>query len=277
MKTKSNAEVLFDHNGRRIPYSGMRVFNQVSLNYYKIKQPVIDFEKILLNSQKHASVDSHISAKSFSDACIGLRDSLKGNKSLSNLFKGVHVPFICAKAPIREGDIGSELVENSLPSVASSFKAAYPDLHCKAVLQGNTKLSGALSVQSDSRYEQLINAHQDKTIVGWYFPQALQEYDVASQSEQMKTLPPYDGLVLSGSIEVSAAIVGSPGLLVNKEDYPPVLCLSSLKHDDDRMILCYKAYGLHLEFWGMSQMLTPGVTQVSEQWTGGLTLFTVID
>lgn len=277
MKTEGTIKALFDDNGRRIPYKGMRVFNKVSSNYYKIKQPDIDFEKILLNSQKHANVDLRFSADSFRDTCTDLKGRLEGDKLLKNLFKGVHIPFICPQSSTKGCDMGSELVENTLPSVASSFKDAYPDLHCKAILQGSTKLPGALSVQPNSRYEQFIDAHKDKTIVGWYFPQALQEYDIASQSEQMKTLPLCDGLVLSGVVDVSAALVGSPELLVNKEDYPPVLCLSALKHEDDRMILCYKAYGLHLEFWGMSQMLTPEVKQVSEQWSGGLTLFAVVD
>ena len=100
---------------------------------------------------------------------------------------------------------------------------------------------------------------------------------IASQSAQMKTLPIHKGLVLSGGLDTAAALVGSPGLLVNENDYPPVLCLSALKHVDERLMLCFKSYGQHLEFWGMSQMLTPKITQVSEQWSGGLTLFAPID
>ena len=86
----------------------------------------------------------------------------------------------------------------------------------------------------------------------------------------MQTLPLYENLVLSGGLDTAAALVGSPDLLVNKDDYPPVLCLSALKHSDERLMLCFKAYGQHLEFWCMSQMLSPGQTQVSEQWSGGL-------
>ena len=66
-------------------------------------------------------------------------------------------------------------------------------------------------------------------------------------------------------------------LLVNIDDYPPVLCLSALKLSDERLMLCFKAYGQHLEFWCMSQMLAPGQKQVSEQWSGGLTVFAVIE
>jgi len=276
MKISNNSQALFDDNGRRIPYEGMRVFNEVSLQYYKIIQPEINFEEILSNSQNHADIDLKITAESFEHACIEIKKKIINNPSLKNLFKGVCVPFICPKSS-SEKDLGVELEKVALPSVASSFKAKYPNLHCKATLQGNSQLSDKLSISPNSRYENFINAHKDKVTVGWYFPQALQEYDIASQSGQMKTIPAYDGLVLSGGVDTAAALVGSPSLLVNKNDYPPVLCLSALKHEDEHLMLCFKSYGHHLEFWGMSQMLTPEITQVSEQWSGGLTLFTTID
>jgi|APSaa5957512535_1039671.scaffolds.fasta_scaffold35658_3 hypothetical protein len=276
MRPLNNSQTLFDDNGRRIPYEGMRVFNEVSLQYYKINQPEINFEEILSNSQKYANVDSKITAESFEYTCVELKKKIKRNSSLKNLFKGVCVPFVCPKSS-PEKDLGAELEKVALPSVASSFKAAYPSLHCKATLQGSSQLSDRLSVSPNSRYEDFVKTHKDRTIVGWYFPQALQEYDITSQSAQMKTIPTYDGLVLSGGVDAAAALVGSPGLLINENDYPPVLCLSALKHEDERLMLCFKSYGHHLEFWGMSQMLTPEITQVSEQWSGGLTLFTAID
>ena len=267
---------LFDEQGCRIPFEGMRKFNEISMSYYKINQPKINFEEILSNSQKYANVDSNITAESFEYTCVELKKKIEENFLLENLFKGVYIPFICPKSS-SEKDLGAELEKVALPQVASSFKAAYPHLHCNATLQGSFQLSGRLSVSPNSRYVGFIKTHKDKTIVGWYFPQALQEYDIASQSAQMKTLPIHKGLVLSGGLDTAAALVGSPGLLVNENDYPPVLCLSALKHVDERLMLCFKSYGQHLEFWGMSQMLTPKITQVSEQWSGGLTLFAPID
>jgi hypothetical protein len=64
-----------------------------------------------------------------------------------------------------------------------------------------------------------------------------------------------------------------PDMLINSDYYSPILCLSSYIHSDERMILLYKSYGPHLEFWCMTQMLTPNTKQVSEQWTGGITIF----
>jgi hypothetical protein len=91
----------------------------------------------------------------------------------------------------------------------------------------------------------------------------------------MKELP-HPGefnVCLSGAKDVTAAIVGSPELLISGEFYTPILCMSSYVHSDPRLVLLIKSYGPHLEFWCMSQMLTKEITQVSEQWSGGLSIF----
>jgi len=266
---------LFDKQGRRIPFGGMRVFNEASMSYYKMKEPKIDFGAILSNSQKFSGVDSTITIDSFESVCEELKNKVMGETSLKNLFEGICVPFICPQSS-GEFDLGSEMEQITLPSVASSFKASFPDLHCKATLQGSSKLAGELSVAKDSRYEGFIEAHKVTTVAGWYFPQALQEFDIASQRAQMQSMPQSDFLALSGGVDIAAALIGSPGLLINEEDYPPILCLSALEHSDEKLMLCFKAYGQHLEFWCMSQMLTPEIKQVSEQWSGGLTLFAPI-
>ena len=271
-----NNNFLFNQEGRRIPYNGLRVFNKESLSYYKISKSSYDFQEILTNSKKFYNVDSNIKLESFESTCINLKENLENEPLLKNLFHGVHVPFICPKGN-KENDLGLELEKIILPSVASSFKNSFPNLHCKATLQGSSKLEGELTINSDSRYQSFVEANHNEVLAGWYFPQALQEYDIDSQRAQMKTLPNYQNLVLSGAVDTAAAIVGSPDLLVNIDDYPPVLCLSALQHSDDRLMLCFKAYGQHLEFWCMSQMLTPGQKQVSEQWSGGLTLFSSIE
>ena len=275
MHTTVKPDPLFDQQGRRIPFDGMRVFNEVSLWYYKIKQPQNNFEDILSRSKEYSGIDSTITAKSLESICMRLKQKAMSEPLIEGLFKGVHVPFICPQSS-GETDLGIEIEKIALPSVAASFKAAFSDLHFKATLQGSSKLSNELSVAFSSRYEKFLELHRKGTIAGWYFPQALQEYDIASQRKQMDSLPLPNDLVLSGGVDTASVLVGSPGLLINKEDYPPVLCVSALKHSDERLMLCFKAYGHHLEFWCISQMLTPEIKQVSEQWSGGLTLFAPI-
>jgi hypothetical protein len=68
-------------------------------------------------------------------------------------------------------------------------------------------------------------------------------------------------------------VAGIPDLLISEEFYTPILCMSGYVHRDPRLVLLLKAYGPHLEFWCMTQMLTRDTTQVSEQWAGGITVF----
>ena len=139
---QNNTTTLFDKRGRRIPFEDMRVFNEVSLSYYKINQPEIEFEKILSNSKQYADIDSSITVKSFESVCMELKKRVQDEPLLKNLFNGIQIPFICPKASLDEDDLGKELEKITLPSVALSFKANYPNLHCKATLQGSSQLSG---------------------------------------------------------------------------------------------------------------------------------------
>ena len=194
MDTLKKTHTVFDGQGRRVPFKGMRVFSEVSLWYYKLKQPQDSFEDILSRSRKHAGVDPAVTAGSFESVCVALKRKVADEPSLNGLFKGVHVPFICSQAS-GETDLGTELEKTTLPSVATSFKAAFPDLQFKATLQGSSRLSGELSVAEGSRYERFLESYKKGAIAGWYFPQALQEYDIASQRAQMCSLPLPDDLV----------------------------------------------------------------------------------
>ena len=49
--------------------------------------------------------------------------------------------------------------------------------------------------------------------------------------------------------------------------------MSGARHVDNRLEAVLKSYGPHLEFWVLSNLLTPGIEQVSEQWYGGLTIY----
>jgi len=80
-------------------------------------------------------------------------------------------------------------------------------------------------------------------------------------------------MCLSGPLEIFSAIIGKPDLLANEEGYSPILCMASVAHTDTRLALVLKAYGPHLEFWCLTQMLTPNLKQVSEQWAGGITVY----
>jgi len=262
----------FDRNGRRIPDSSMRVFSQTGNDYYNIVQPEISYDEIFSRSIGGFGASDGVSSDDFESVCDSIRERIGSDPQLKNLLNGIHVPFILFKSE-NNIDIGEDIENRMLPAVGRSFNHMFPDNHFKATLQGGAHLPEHVFIANKSRYERLIQAMQTSSIAGWYFPQALKEFDIESQREQMSDLPNMNGLCLSGIYEIAAALVGSPDLLVNSEIYSPILCGSALKHTDERLCLMFKAHGPHLEFWCMSQMLAPTVKQVSEQWSGGITIY----
>ncbi len=264
----------FNESGRCIPGEGMRVFGSTPSHYYTLVQPELDYAQILRNAVAAGSSFGNLRAEDFKSASGELLRVVNADSNYAGLLKGVHVPFVIPQ----EGsvaDLGDHLEQVLLPRLKASFNSAFPESHFKAVLQSDSKLADHVTVAADSRHQALINAAQRGPVVGLYFPQAFQEFDVDSQRRQMHALPPLQGAqtCLSGGMDVCAALTGVPGLLINEQAYSPILCLSAYQHADPRMVLLLKSYGPHLEFWCMTQMLTKTLTQVSEQWAGGLTVF----
>jgi len=266
----------FNQLGRRLPGGGIRVFGQEPSQYYKLCQPDLDFEKILDRCKRHGTVQPDVADGSkFKAKAESLLSKVRANRNYANLTQGVRVPFIVHHAS-EVHDLGADLEEVLLPRVKNAFNARYPEAHFKAILQGQTELKCNITVHPDSRHEHFLSACRTRPVVGWYFPQALQEFDIASQRAQMTTLPQLDGasgVCLSGALDIFASVIGTPELLISEEFYSPILCISAYVHKDPRLALFLKAYGPHLEFWCMTQMLTPAATQVSEQWAGGITVY----
>jgi hypothetical protein len=262
----------FNENGRRIPTDNYRVFDQIPKNYYQIKQPKINYEEIYSNSIQFGGVSSEFEFSEFKSRCEKLKQKIQNQPEWENLLKGAHAPFICRKINT-VNDLGNELESVDLTNFQRIFNSIYPEKHFKAVLQGDSKLPGKIQIDPHSRYEDFIAACQKGTVVGWYFPQALQEFDIESQRRQMSDLPNTTNICLSGGIDITAALIGTPNLLISEDFYAPILCLSAYVHSDPRLILLIKSYGPHMEFWCMTQMLTKNITQVSEQWSGGLSIY----
>jgi len=266
----------FDDNGRRLPGAGIRTFSVTPSNYYQLEQPALDYVSILGRISRHLSIGLEISASDFEGRADALVSKVKSSAVLANLAKGVFVPFAFRRIQKRV-DLGSELESYLLPGLQKSFLERFPAAHFKAVLQGDSELANSISIDPQSQYENFIDCSERQTVVGIYFPQALQEFDVASQRKQMHTLPKLPGasICLSGGIDICAALTGIPELLISGDHYAPMPIMSSYVHSDERLVLLLKAYGPHLEFWCMTQMLAKNIKQVSEQWTGGLTVHEV--
>ena len=267
----------FDLRGRCIPSPGMRLFQATHGDYYKIKSPIVDYESILFRLKKFNHLSPDLSLSEFKNNAEKLLYNLHADKNYANLLNGPHIPFVF-HADSHLADLGENLENILLPQLHDSFVEKFPGHHFKSVNQAGSSLKGKIKLDTTSRYANFIQSAKKGPVVGWFFPQALQEFDVASQRIQISKLPDLidASFCLSGALDVCSALIGIPELLINSENYSPILCLSSYVHDDPRLVLLLKSYGPHMEFWCISQMLRNGVTQVSEQWSGGITVFDTI-
>jgi len=265
---------IFDEHGWCLPVEGARVFSIKPNYYYRLEQPSLDFSRILKRLKNNKNNDFKISANEFEKKTELILNKLRDNTEYKNITKGVYVPFVYKRA-LKNFDIGLELIDHLLPSLQKSFKEHFSQSNFKTILQGNSILPGNITIEKHSRYYEFIKDCEHEVVVGIYFPQALQQYDVYSQRFQMTTLPVLDNLrmCLSGGIDICTALTGSPELLISNKFYTPIPILSAYVHNDVRMVLMVKSYGPNLEFWCMSQMLTRTLTQVSEQWSGGMTVW----
>lgn len=266
-------EPLFDEHGRRIPYQWMRVHNQVSRQYFRLIQPAVDYGAVWRRTVEFLGIEHpSVSGEEFAGIAEGLLARLRADAALANLTRGIYVPFLCPPAIAGR----AEDLRRLFDAVNRSFTDRFPDADFMDLCPG--KPDDSAVVAAGSRYEELENARTRGFLAGIYFPNCLSEFDVASQRKQMATLPASLGdaaIVLSGPAEAAAAFIGSPGLLANDDSYPHHLCLSAIEEPEEQIVYTFEAYGHNLRFRHRSNMLTPEVTQLSEQWAGGLSIFLV--
>ena len=266
---------LFDTLGWRIPSSSHRTYNTYKTNYYKLNEYKNTDEVVFLNSLKFFPSLKSLTFQKFKKNLTDLKGKIKNSNEYQNILNSPYYPFIIPKND-NSIDIGDQLEENLLPLVEKSYKEKFPDYHFKKTIQNNKTLSKNLTICELSRYKSLVDFNQHNIICGYYFPEALSGYDIPSQKNQMLELPPFENICLSGSLDICSALIGNPQMLINEETYSPMICLTALDHSDRRITCLFKSYGPHLEFWGLGNQLIPGIDQVSEQWTGGLSFFQLI-
>ena len=118
--------IYFNEYGRRVASKGLRVFGEIPQTYYQIKQPEIDYTKILKNAMEFGGLESLVSASDFQFTSTKLKQQIENNSSYANLFKGVHIPFICKKNASTD-DLGSDLENIELPNYHKAFNAQFPE------------------------------------------------------------------------------------------------------------------------------------------------------
>jgi hypothetical protein len=247
----------FDTNGRCIPHGIMAEHHVQTRRYFVFEQPEVDYNAIHTRLAKHLGVSS-ISVQEFAERAEKILDGLRDDPQCRNILNGVRVPFML---PVQaRADIGERLEQQYINAVKSSFEEVFPNN--SFTNHHKDGISGKLSIAVDSRHERLIAAQGEQVVVGYYFP-CLMEYAVPAAVEQTGQLP--EQFILAGAYDTSAALVGSPDLLLRKNGYPPVLWLAALDSEKSGVSYHYEAYGYNLTF-----NRKPHFDRVAESWTSGL-------
>ena len=267
---------MFDEFGRKIPTAGDRVFSEIRKSFYKLDGEInlSDYIKFHNTAISVGMIFSEIPVENAYQKLIKLYKSVELSNHFKNILRGPFIPFSMKLSSV-SSDIGTQIEDFFLKNVKNSFENQYPQYAFKATLQGREKLLHNMSVSPQTKYTNFMKKVSDQGVYGLYFPTALQGYDILSQQKAVMKIPePEDfDVCVSGHIEASYALTVKPGFLKSSKSYAPILCLSAIQHRDKRLVPLFKSYGPHLEFWLMSQMMSPNVTQVSEQWAGGLTVY----
>ena len=199
-----------------------------------------------------------ISVQNFEQRAEAILQNLRSDPKTKSITEGVCVPFFLPKADYP--DYGEALEKVYLPAVKNAFSEKFPQYEC--VNHHKASLAGTLRITPESRHERLDAGMQQDQVVGYYFP-CLMEYSVPAAIEQMAALP--EQFLLAGGFDTSAAMTGSPDLLLRTDGYPPLLWLSALKDANTQAGYHFEAYGYTLTFNRRSHL-----GQVAEYWTSGL-------
>lgn len=262
---------MFDAQGFFIPTTESRVFSYPPTNYYRLNQSHSFRE--LLDNLAHRYCLNIDTLNTQADALLRqLTNDV--NLSSSSVTEIPIKPFFIKKQSIL--DIGSYLEDELLVELQSQFLSLYPSSHFKVISQDKNRLSSRIRPVDQTNYNYLLKALDRSDVFGLYLPLAFFQHSVSSQRSSFTALKSANNICLSGPIDIISSLINEPSLLIDNESYSPILCMSGVNHADPRLELCIKSYGPHLEMWILSNVLTPGVEQISEQWSGGITIFTNI-
>lgn len=248
----------FDEHGRCVPGELYAPVHARTRRYFVIEQPAIDYAAIHGRLARHLCGGNCPSAGEFQERAEAILQGLRGDPAVAGIVNGVAVPFMLPKADYPE--YGTALEDIYLGAVNASFNEKFPDYRFTNHHKGS--LAGKLSVAPGSRHERLLEEMRVGPVVGYYFP-CLTEYSVPAAIERMATLP--DRFLLAGGYDTSAALVGSPDLLLRRDGYPPLLWLTALRGEKEQVGYHYEAYGYNLTF-----NRRPHFGEAAEYWTSGL-------
>jgi hypothetical protein len=252
---------LFDAIGRRIPPAGIGAAVNARDSRYTLVQPGIDYGQIHARLTEYMGPTGLVSSAEFAERAEGILDLLRGSEETAPLTNGVRVPFALSRG--EHADLGQALEDVYLPALGRSWKTRFPKSEFKNEIKGG--LAGKAAIAEGSRYERLVRAMAEGSVVGYYFPLALSGFSVAASLQQMADLP--DTFVLSGGYDACAALAGCPDLIINPGGYPPQLDVSALQAPAAGYGYHFAPYASSLTFNGRFH-----IGQASDYCSSGLTV-----
>lgn len=232
-------EAVFDNFGRCVPGVLSTPAHEKTRRYFACVQPEVDYGAIHGRLSRHLGGGDQIDAEAFEARARAIIASLKADEAHKGITDGVFVPFYLPAGAV--ADVGAEIERKYLPAVKGAYEEAFPersfDNHC------SIPLDGRLSVADQGRHAVLLERLAGETVVGVFFV-ALTEYSIPAARERVEQLP--ERFLLAGGLDTCAALIGSPGLLLREDGYPPVLWFGGLDSEAADANYHFEAYGYNL-------------------------------
>ncbi|MBI5022778.1 MAG: hypothetical protein HZC05_01260 [Candidatus Magasanikbacteria bacterium] len=237
---------LFDKRGRRIPQMGLKRSVVDANRDFHLKQPKLDYGRLIALATERLQQGPIMSGAEFEARATAILTQVKADKKLANLLKSVHLPIVLPQMMVN--DYGKVLDDVFLAAVERAYTAAFPgrpfNNYRKGDLAGND-LAGKVTIVPDTRHEQLIAKMAAGTVVGIYFPTALQGFSVPATREQMASLP--DNVILSGGLDIATAMTMYPEVLA-RDWHTPGLDMAALQWSSADYSLFFRATDSDLNF-----------------------------
>lgn len=252
----ANETMMFDEHGRRIPPPGLKA-HEVSRRYYHIAQwPYasgfdLTYTCYIMAHDRAGELGVRTGLIEFANQVHALLFSIP-----EDMRCGPCVPFILPRAGALPIDYGAAMEKVMLPAVAEACDGAFRN-YCEG------KLYGRMAVAQGSRHERLLKAMAEREVVGLMFP-CVTEYSVPAAIEQLASLP--ERFMLTGGLDMAAAFVAAPNLLLREDGYPPLLWCSGVQETPE-VGFHFEAYGRDLTFNRRAHL-----GRMSEYWSHCLTV-----
>ncbi|MEK7508818.1 MAG: hypothetical protein AAB568_03115, partial [Patescibacteria group bacterium] len=219
---------LFDRHGRRIPPSDLRSNVVDADRNFKLIQPewpesLEETGKRLIRLQTHLKTGAFISVADFHGRALDLCKRIVANPQLANLAKGVGLPFCLEQMEVK--DYG-ETLEKFLNAFGQAYSTEFPRRSFINYRQGNLKKQA--KVVKGARHEEFLAKLSRGSVVGLYFPTALQGYSISAAREQLATLP--KEVLLAGGLDIVASLIMYPDVLARDYQTPCLDCAALSWH-----------------------------------------------